>query len=104
MAFNQEEFDILVQRLEGFARQRPGTYKLRVGLLAILGYSYIFLVLAGLLTVLGLIVLLVVYSHRINVFLIKLGLLILVPAVMVLRSLWVSFPPPTGLPLKRKEV
>ena len=46
MAMRQEQFDALVQRLENFARQQPGIYKLRVGLLAVLGYAYIFLVLA----------------------------------------------------------
>jgi len=39
MALNQEEFDTFVKRLESFARQKPGTYKIRVGLLAVLGGS-----------------------------------------------------------------
>lgn len=104
MAFNQEEFDTFVKRLEVFARQKPGIYKLRVGLLAVLGYAYIFSILAGLLAVLGLIVLLVVYSHRINAAIIKGGILVLLPTFIVLRSLWVSFPPPTGLALSRQDV
>ncbi|HAX74761.1 MAG TPA: peptidase [Cyanobacteria bacterium UBA11372] len=103
MAMRQEQFDALVQRLENFARQQPGIYKLRVGLLAVLGYAYIFFVLAVLLAVVALVVLLVIYSHRINGLIIKLGVLALVPAVVVLRSLWVSFPPPAGLPLSRQQ-
>jgi len=38
---NQEQYDALVKRLEGYARENPGSYKLRVGLLAALGYGYI---------------------------------------------------------------
>ncbi|NEP54373.1 MAG: peptidase, partial [Moorea sp. SIO3C2] len=61
-----EEFDTLVKKLEDYAQRYPNNYKLRVGLLAALGYAYIFLVLAGLLGVLGLVVLLIYYSGRIN--------------------------------------
>ena len=103
MAMRQEQFDALVQRLENFARQQPGIYKLRVGLLAVLGYAYIFLVLAVLLVVVALVVLFVIYSHRINGAIIKLGVLALIPALIVVRSLWVTFPPPAGLPLSRQQ-
>ncbi|HEY9807314.1 MAG TPA: M48 family metalloprotease, partial [Candidatus Obscuribacterales bacterium] len=34
---------------------------------------------------------------------IKLAILVLIPAVIALRSLWVTFPPPTGLPLSRQQ-
>ncbi|MCL1464224.1 M48 family metallopeptidase [Argonema galeatum] len=100
----QEQFDVLVQRLEGFARQQPASYKLRVGLLAALGYAYIFLILAGLIALLAVLVLLVLVSHRINVYMIKFAILLLVPAFIILRSLWVTFPPPTGLALTPQEV
>lgn len=100
----REEFNALIQRLETYAHQQPTSYKLRVGLLAVLGYAYIFLVLAGLLAVLALLVLIVVYSHHINSFLIKLFVLLLVPIFIVLRSLWVSIPPPKGLELRRQQV
>jgi len=104
MALNQEEFDTFVKSLESFARQKPGTYKIRVGLLAVLGYAYIFLVLLGLLAAFGLIVLIVVSSQRINAAIIKIGILLLIPTIIVLRSLWVSFPPPAGLALSRQDV
>jgi hypothetical protein len=61
--------------------------KLRVGLLAVLGYAYIFLILAVLLAVVALIVLIMIYSHRINGFIVKIGFLALIPALIVLRSL-----------------
>lgn len=99
-----EEFDTLVKKLEDYAQQYPDNYKWRVGLLAALGYAYIFLVLAGLLGFLGLVVLLIYYSGRINRGMVQLIMLLLVPAWMIMRSLWVSFPPPQGLKLQRQQV
>lgn len=104
MAVTQQQFDALIQRLESVARRQPGLYKLRVGLLALLGYAYIFSVLAGLVAVLALLVLAVFWSGRINFYMVKLGILILVPISIILRSLWVTFPPPTGLELHRHQV
>ncbi len=42
----QEEFDRLVGHLEAFAASHPRLYKVKVGLLALLGYAYIFGILA----------------------------------------------------------
>ncbi|HEY9805417.1 MAG TPA: hypothetical protein V6D04_02545, partial [Candidatus Obscuribacterales bacterium] len=56
MAWTEEKFEALIQRLEKLARQQPTTYKIRVGLLAVLGYGYIFTVIAVLLAVFGAIV------------------------------------------------
>ncbi len=104
MAMKQEQFDTLVKRLEVVARKQPGSYRFQVGLLAVLGYVYILLVLTGLLGLMALLVWIVVASHRINLGLIKFGLVLLVLVFVILRSLWVSFPPPQGLELKRPEV
>lgn len=104
MALSQEQFDALVKRLEGFARQQPATYKLRVALLALLGYAYVFLILAGLLAILWAIAQLVLLSGRINALILKLAILVLIPVFVILRSLWVTFPPPTGLELSRVQV
>ncbi|MBD1925861.1 M48 family metalloprotease [Trichocoleus sp. FACHB-90] len=104
MLMNQEQFDALVKRLEGFARKQPASYKFRVGLLAALGYAYIFLVLAGLLAIFGLVLLALIYSRHVSSALIKVGIVVLVPVFIVLKSLWVRFPPPTGLELTPQEV
>ncbi len=103
MAWTQERFETLVQRLEKFARQQPASYKVRVGLLAVLGYIYIFAVVAGLLAIFAAIAWFMIFSGRIHTAMIKLALLVLVPALIALRSLWVTFPPPTGLPLSREQ-
>lgn len=104
MSFTQERFDQLVQKLEGFARKSPGSYRLRVGLLAALGYGYLFLLLAGALGLLALLVLAIVYLHRVNAGMIKLGFLLLILVWVIGRSLWVRFPPPEGVPLTRQQV
>jgi Zn-dependent protease with chaperone function len=104
MAIAQAEFDALVRKLEDFSKKHPGNYRLRVALFATLGYAYIFLVLAGLLALVGLVVLFIVFSHHVNGYIIKLGILLLFPALVILRSLWVTFPPPQGLKLNRRQV
>ncbi len=104
MAITSEEFDTLVRKLERFAQKSPRSYQFRVGLFAILGYLYIFLVLGVLLGLLGLLVGLMIVSRSFNYLIIKLGVLFLVPAWVILASLWVHFPPPDGLRLTRKQV
>ncbi|MGK7915230.1 MAG: M48 family metalloprotease [Prochloraceae cyanobacterium] len=104
MAITEAQFDALVEKLEKFSKRHPGSYRLRVALLAVLGYAYLFLVLAGLLALVGLVVLLIVSSGRVNAYMIKLGILLLIPAWVIVRSLWVTFPAPQDLRLTRREV
>jgi Zn-dependent protease with chaperone function len=104
MAITQEQFDRLVRKLEDFAQSHPENYRLRVALFAILGYAYIFLVLAGLLALVGLVIFFIVSSHRVGGGIIKLCLLLLIPAWVIARSLWVTFPLPHGLKLSRHQV
>jgi len=103
MAVTQEQFDALVGKLESFAKRQPQSYRLRVALFAALGYLYIFLVLAGLLALFGLVVWVIMYSHRINGAIIKFAIVLLIPMWMIVRSLWVKFPPPQGLKLNRQD-
>jgi Zn-dependent protease with chaperone function len=104
MTITQKQFDILVSKLEDFSKNHPGSYRLRVALFAALGYAYIFLILIGLLVLIGLIVLFIVFSHSINAAIIKFAILLIIPAWVILRSLWVTFPPPQGLRLNRHQV
>lgn len=96
---NEEKFSALVDRLEDYARQHPTQYKIRVGLLAAAGYAYIFTVVAILL----LIVVAVLIYVRFNWFVIKILWIPLVLVGVALRSLWVTFPEPDGLPLKSED-
>src|SRR5215217_539698 len=96
---NQEQYDALVKRLEGYARENPGSYKLRVGLLAALGYGYILLVLAVLVALL--VALAGVAKASFIAF--KIGWILLIFAGVILRSLWVRLPTPQGLELRRED-
>ncbi|MEH1852232.1 MAG: M48 family metallopeptidase [Nostoc sp.] len=104
MAFNQERFDRLIQKLEVFANKQPHLYKLYVAFLATLGYAYIFLVLALTLGLLAGIIFLMLNAQSVNASSVKAIVFLLVFALVLVRSLWVSFPPPTGLPLQPKDV
>ncbi|MBN3939575.1 MAG: M48 family metalloprotease [Nostoc sp. NMS9] len=104
MAFNQERFDRLIQKLEVFANKQPHLYKLHVAFLATLGYAYIFLVLAVTLTLLVSIIFGILNAQSISNLSLTGLLFFLTLAFVLVRSLWVSFPPPTGLPLQPKDV
>lgn len=104
MAITQGQFDALVGKLEEFSKSNPGNYRLRVALFAALGYAYIFLVLAGLLALVGLVVLSIVFGNRVSANTIKFAILLIIPACVIVRSLWVTFPPPQGLKLNRDQV
>ncbi|TAG95273.1 MAG: peptidase [Oscillatoriales cyanobacterium] len=104
MAITQGQFDALVQKLEDFSKSNPGNYRVRVALFATLGYAYIFLVLAGVLALIGVIVLSIFYSNRLSGRIIQLAFMLLFLACMIVRSLWVTFSPPEGLKLYRDQV
>jgi Zn-dependent protease with chaperone function len=97
---NQEKFSALVDRLEGYARKHPTAYKIRVGMLAAIGYIYIFVIV----TVLLLLISAVLVYVGFNWLVIKILWIPLVLTGIALRSLWVSFPEPDGLHLKYEDV
>jgi len=92
----EKEFVALVDELEGYARQNPGAYKLRVALLAALGYVF----LIGSVIIVLLLAGVVVYFGRFNWLIIKILLIPLGLALIVVRSLWVKFPVPEGHELR----
>lgn len=94
----------MVQRLEVEARQRPGHYRFKVALLAVLG----FLVLGGsVLLAFGISIGLVAVLLMINpVLLLKLIKVVWIPialGVLILSALWVRFSPPGGHRLRPDE-
>lgn len=100
----QEKFDELVQQLEVYSQQHPNLYKLRVAALAAFGYLYIFVAIAVLLGIVMFIGLIAIYGRFVNKFTIYMVLIFVIPLFMILRSLWVTFPEPTGIRLNRKQV
>nr|WP_322685388.1 M48 family metallopeptidase [Nostoc sp. DedQUE07]MDZ8131617.1 M48 family metallopeptidase [Nostoc sp. DedQUE07] len=72
--------------------------------MATLGYAYIFLVLGVTLTLLVSIIFGILNAQSISKLSLTGLLFLLTLAFVLVRSLWVSFPPPTGLPLQSKDV
>jgi Zn-dependent protease with chaperone function len=95
-----EQWDALVRRIEPLARQNPGRYAFRVGLLAALGYAYIALTLL-VLVALGVAVVVVAFEG--TALLIKLIIPVGALALIILRSLWVRIEPPEGIPVGKKD-
>jgi Zn-dependent protease with chaperone function len=96
-----EQWDALVRRLEDQAKENPGGYRLRVGLLAALGYAYILAALLLLAAAAVAVVLAVFASHTVILgkFLIPLAVL----ALIIFRALAVKIPPPEGIPVERSR-
>jgi Zn-dependent protease with chaperone function len=100
---SREQFEALVRRLEDYARRQPGAYRTRVGALAALGYGYIFLILALGIALLAAVIWLMLFGGRVYYNEIKLIFILLAFVFVILRSLWVRFPPPEGVAIRRER-
>lgn len=98
-----EKFKQLVIGLETFAAENPGGYKQKVLLLALLGYVYIFGVLAILGGLVWLLVKFVIFAHGAAILIYKLGIPMVVLICVALRSLWVKFEVPKGLVITAED-
>ena len=102
MTISDQEFDALVARLGRDAEHRPFAYKLRVFLLALLGYAYVFGILLGIVGILvG--VFLIIRTGRGIILLKNVAIPLAFFAWVVGKSLWVKLSPPTGRVLRRNE-
>jgi Zn-dependent protease with chaperone function len=99
-----QEFRELVERVEQYARTHRTAYRFRVGALALLGYAYVWTVLLVCLVILAILALIVMSSAGSVLLLGKLAIPVFVVIGAILRALWVTFPPPTGVPLLRRDV
>lgn len=97
-----DEYASLVFRLEAFAAERPTTYRLRVGLLAGLGYAYIGFLIVILIGLLIAIVWGLVKTELVGAVL-KVTFPILALIAALARSLWVTLKPPTGRTITRRD-
>lgn len=95
----EDKLATLIPSLETLAEKNPATYRLRVGLLAALGYVYLFVVVATLLGVVAG----AIYGMGIKPLMIKILWIPLALAGLVLRSLWITLPEPDGMELKRDQ-
>lgn len=99
----QAQFEALVARLEQSARSDPGGYRLRVLLLALLGYAYIALVVGAVAGLLVFLVWLLVSSGRGAVLVLKLAIPLGTLIYIALRAMWVRLEPPRGERITRQD-
>ncbi len=96
----EERWERLVRKLDRVAAEKPRGYRVRVGLLAGLGYGYLLLVVALLLAGVAAIVMLGLSTV---LAVLKFAWPLLVLAFLAVRSLWFRIPPPEGLELTRSD-
>ncbi len=94
---NREQLKARIQELEVYAQRNPRGYRRRVGMMALLGYGYIWFVLMVLVALIAALVAFTIHAHQVNFGLIKIGFLLLLVAWAIARSLWVKFPRLEGM-------
>jgi Zn-dependent protease with chaperone function len=95
----EENFASLIHSLENFAATRPGLYRLRVGLLAALGYLYLLFIVSILLAIVAV----TLFNLSFNWITLKILWIPLALVGLVLRSLWITIPEPDGSRLTREQ-
>ena len=99
----QTEFEALVARLEERARSDPKGYRVRVFLLAMLGYGYIGLVVLLVLGLLAALAWAIVNIRSGALLMVKVAIPLASLIYIAARAMWVRLDPPTGRPLTRAE-
>ena len=99
MAQEEDKLAARIRPLEALAAANPQLYRVRVALLASLGYAYLLTLVVVLLGVVAW----TLYFVRFNGAMIKILWIPLVLAGLVLRSLWITIPEPDGKELQRDE-
>ncbi len=101
----RKDFHQLIEQAEENFKNNPSAYKRKLGMLAGLGYAYIFGVLIFTLLLIGLCVLGAIHSSVFLLLLIKKKLIIVLLMVfyVLIKALWVKLEAPTGYILSRSE-
>jgi Zn-dependent protease with chaperone function len=95
-----EQFDVLVSRLEQQAINRPGYYQFKVFLLAMMGNLYLGVVL---LIIAALLVALFTSLSVLKLLAVKLIILVVPFLLLILKSLWINVEPPTGTRITKQQ-
>lgn len=94
------DFEALIHRCEALAERSPGTYRMRVALLAVLGIAFVLVMLFGALALgLGVAAAAILSKH---IVLIKFAIIPLALCAALLRALWMHIPAPDGHEVTRK--
>src|SRR3954464_6609849 len=94
-------FNELVEELEVSAADNQSGYRLKVALLAALGYVYVFVAIALLVLGAYLVVRYARFTHHPSTMAWAIPFLLL--ALMAVRSLWVLLPPPEGTEITQAQ-
>ena len=97
------QFEQLVRRLAAYAQKHPTQYKLKVALVAALGYAYVLAVLSLALGVGAWLILSLKDGGSSHLSSIKLLFGLGILAAIILRAFWVRFAPPTGYEVHRED-
>jgi Zn-dependent protease with chaperone function len=97
------QFEQLVRRLETYAQNHPTQYKLKVALVAALGYAYVLAVLGLALAVGAWLILSLKDGGSSHLSSIKLLFGLGVLAAIILRAFWVRLAPPAGYEVYRED-
>ncbi|MCU0536580.1 MAG: M48 family metalloprotease [Hydrococcus sp. Prado102] len=98
----QERFETLVRQLEKYSRNHQTDYRIRVGLLAILGYAYIifvFLVLLAIVWSLRTVLIAISAEHLTG----ELNFIAILLSLGIGRLFWITIKIPKGLPVHRAQ-
>ncbi|MDF7814531.1 M48 family metallopeptidase [Hymenobacter sp. YC55] len=98
----REEFLARLSQLSPLAEANPASYRRQVWFWALLGYAFILLLLLGAVGLIGLTLALGFFTRAFGLIW-KVVIVLGIFAWKVLRSLWVKFDPPQGLPLTFTE-
>lgn len=103
MTYNR--YQVLIKRLEAYARQKPKAYRTRVMLLALVGYGYVAMILGMVVAcMVGVIWSMGQGSQGAGFALGKLLIALGALSLIILGSLRVRLPPPTGVAVTAREV
>jgi Zn-dependent protease with chaperone function len=97
------QFEQLVRRLEAYAQKHPTPYKLKVALVAALGYAYVLAVLGVTLAAGAWLMLSLKDGGSSLLSSVKLLFGLGVLAAIILRAFWVRFTPPAGYAVHRED-
>ncbi len=103
LTLSDEQFEKIAHETEQKAKYDYEGYKKQLIAFASLGYFYIGLIVALLFGLIGGIILIILSTGRIYGAELKIILILLVVVFLVLKSLWVKFDPPKGIPLEKKD-
>ncbi len=97
------QFKAIVTRLEEYAQRNPKGYRVRVALLAALGYLYIWAILLIALALAAGLAYLMYVRGRADYGSLKLTIALLALIWMIARSMWIKFEIPDGVPITEEK-